>query len=151
MERLNKISGVEKLEEFLRRKGYKFTPERRAVVEEVVSHHGHFDVEELYKRVKRRKNAKVSLATIYRTLPLLVESGLIREVMRCQGRGIYEHVWGHRHHDHLVCVNCGRVIEFHEERIEKLQNEVCRKYGFHPLEHRLGIRGYCKDCWEKLK
>ncbi len=148
MQNIDSVSGVKKLEQFLREKGYKFTPERQVVVREVFSSHGHFDAEELYRRIKRR-NKKVSLATIYRTLPLLVKSGLIREVMRCQGKGVYEHIWGHSHHDHLICVSCGKVIEFSEDRIEKLQDDICARFQFQPVEHRLGIRGYCKDCQKR--
>ncbi len=146
-----RISEIEKWEQFLREKGYKLTPERRVVLEEIFSHHGHFHAEELYRRIKSRRKRKVSLATIYRTLPLLVESGIIREVMRCEGRGIYEHIWGEKHHDHLVCMRCGKVIEFYDERIERLQQDICKKYGFHPVEYRLGIKGYCQECQSKVK
>ncbi|MCD6521668.1 transcriptional repressor [Candidatus Calescamantes bacterium] len=141
------MTGIERFRLFLKEKGLKFTPERRKIVEEIISFHDHFDVETLYHRLKR----KVSLATIYRTLPLLRESGLIREVLRCQGRAVFESVWGHPHHDHLICIVCGKVIEFEDERIEKLQEEVCRKFGFQPVEHRLGIKGYCKECQRKIK
>ncbi|HEX67741.1 MAG TPA: transcriptional repressor [bacterium] len=141
------MTGVERFRLFLREKGLKFTPERRKIAEEIFSFHDHFDAETLYRRLKR----EVSLATIYRTLPLLRESGLIREVLRCQGRGVFESVWGHPHHDHLICIRCGKIIEFEDERIEKLQEEVCRKFGFQPVEHRLGIKGYCKECQKKLK
>lgn len=140
---------IEKFRKYLKGKGLKFTPERKNIVKEIFSINGHFDVESLYRRMERNKNVKISLATIYRTIPLLVKSGMIREVLRCEGRGVYENIWGHKHHDHLICINCGKVIEFSDERIEKLQQEVCRKFHFKPVEYRLGIRGYCEKCWKE--
>lgn len=129
----------------LRAKGLRFTPERRLILKEIFSFHRHFDVEELYQRL-RDKNIHVSRATIYRTLPLLVENGLIKEAFRRQDRIRYEHIFGHGHHDHLLCIKCGRVMEFKEERIENLQKLICERYSFSPVEHRLGIRGYCRKC-----
>ncbi|MDI6840595.1 MAG: Fur family transcriptional regulator [bacterium] len=130
---------------YLKQKELKFTPERRAILDEVFSLHDHFDVETIFTRLSQRAE-HISRATIYRTLPLLVGSGLIKEVLRAQDRGYYEHTFGHKHHDHMVCLKCGKAIEFKDNRIEKLQDEVCKKYGFKPVEHRLGIRGYCKEC-----
>ncbi|MEW6618890.1 MAG: Fur family transcriptional regulator [bacterium] len=131
--------------DYLNQKGLKFTPEREVVLEEVFSTHKHFDVDQLYDRLRKR-DEHISRATIYRTLPLLVESNLIKETFRYQGRASYEHTFGHDHHDHLFCIECGKVIEFKEEQIERLQDEICKRYGFEPVEHRLGIRGYCKMC-----
>ncbi len=133
---------------YLKTSGLKFTPERRAILKEVLSSAGHFDVDKLYDRLHHREG-EISLATIYRTIPHLVKSGLIREVMRCQNRPQYESALGQPHHDHLVCIKCGRIFEFKDDEIEKLQNRVCRKYDFKPTEHRLGIRGYCKNCRPK--
>ncbi len=131
--------------EFLKTKELKFTPEREYILNAVFSIHRHFDVDKLYQLLKEQ-GKNVSYATIYRVIPLLIESRLIQESLRCMGKVNYEHIFGHKHHDHLVCINCGKVIEFNEEQIEKLQQEVCRKYGFKPVEHHLGIKGYCKKC-----
>ena len=79
-------------------------------------------------------------------LPLLVESGLIKEAIHYKERDFYEHILGHSHHDHIICIKCGRVIEFKEEKIEQLQDKVCKKYRFIPSEHHLEIKGYCKQC-----
>lgn len=130
---------------FLKSRGLKLTPERRHVLEAVFSFHRHFDLDDIYDRARKR-GARVSRATIYRTLPLLMESGLIREVFRCMDRPRYEHVYGHDHHDHMVCLGCGKIIEFKDDRIEDLQKEVCDRFGFESVEHRLGIRGYCREC-----
>jgi len=91
------------------------------------------------------------MATVYRTIPLFVESGFIKEILQYQNTATYEHILGHKHHDHMLCVKCGKVIEFRDDRIEKLQDEVCKKYNFKSVEHRLGIRGYCRQCQKKIK
>ncbi len=130
---------------YLNKKGLKFTHERELIIEEVFARHEHFDVESLFQRLYQKKE-HISRATIYRTLPLLIDSMLVSEAMRCQDRIYYEHTYGHKHHDHMVCIKCGKIIEFSDDRIEKLKEEICKKYGFKPLEHRFGIKGYCKDC-----
>lgn len=129
----------------LRRTGRNLTAERRQILGAALSFSGHFDIEDLFDKLKRKRN-RISRATIYRAVPLLLESGMIREAMRCQSRVLYEPSYGHEHHDHLVCVNCGAVFEFKDDRIEQLQNQVCKRYGFTPVEHKLGIKGYCKKC-----
>ena len=131
--------------QYLKGKGFKYTPERKKIVEGIFSLHGHFNVEELYERF-RKQGRGISRASIYRAIPLLTESGLIRESIRDGGKGKYEHVYGHGHHDHLVCVKCGKIIEFVDEGIEKLQERVYRKHNFAPAEHKLVIRGYCSRC-----
>jgi len=135
---------------YLKERGLKFTPERQLILKGVFSLHKHFDIDQLWEKL-HRKDRRLSRATIYRTLPLLVECNLIQETLRCQGRVQYEHIFGHEHHDHLVCLKCGKIIESREERIEKLQEEICKRYHFKAVEHRLGIRGYCQKCQNKMK
>ena len=135
---------------FLKEKGLKFTPEREIVLKEVFSFHRHFDAEKLYQKLYGKKE-RISRASVYRTLPLLVKAGLIAETLRCQGKTSYEHIYGHGHHDHMLCIGCGKVIEFRSDKLEKLQNDICRAHGFRPVEHRLGIKGYCRDCQRKNK
>ena len=138
-------AAAEKFREFLRSRGLKFTPERRSILREVFSLHQHFEVEMLYRNLDR-KGERISLATIYRTIPLLIESGMIKEAVRLQGNVTYEHIFGHKHHDHLVCVICGKTIEFLDEQLEKRKEDVCKQYRFEPTEHRLTVRGVCSDC-----
>ena len=140
----------EKFKGYLKEKRLKFTPGRKVILEGIFSFHRHFDVEELYEKL-RKNGEKLSRATIYRAMPLFIESGFVKEILHCRGKASYEHIFGHKHHDHLLCVKCGRVIEFKEDKIEKLQNEVCKKYDFKPIEHRLGIRGYCRMCRAKVR
>ncbi len=130
---------------YLRKNGLKFTPERTLILKAVFSLRKHFDIDQLWEKLHKKDN-RLSRATIYRTLPLLVDCNLIQETLRCQGRVHYEHIFGHKHHDHMVCLICGKIIEFRDEEIERLQKEVCKKHHFKLMEHRLGIRGYCKKC-----
>jgi len=144
------INAEQKFEEFLKSKELKYTSERKSIVKAMFSFYKHFDVEELFEKMRKQGN-HISRATIYRTIPLLLKSGLITETLRCQDKISYENIFNKKHHDHLVCVNCGKIIEFYNEKIEKLQEEVCRQHNFVPIEHRLGIKGYCEDCYKKIK
>jgi Fur family ferric uptake transcriptional regulator len=144
------INAEQKFEEFLKSKELKYTSERKSIVKAMFSFYKHFDVEELFEKLRKQGN-NVSRATIYRTIPLLIQSGLITETLRCQDKISYENVFNKKHHDHLLCVKCGKIIEFYNEKIEKLQEEVCRQHNFVPIEHRLGIKGYCEDCYKKIK
>jgi len=135
----------DKFKQFLQTQGLKLTPERREILSGAFSLHTHFDAERLYDTLRER-GSRLSRATVYRTLPLLVDSGLIRETLRCEGKSSYEHTYGHEHHDHLLCVNCGKIIEFCEDNINRLRDAICRQHDFEPVECRLGIRGLCKKC-----
>ncbi|NCO66249.1 MAG: transcriptional repressor [Candidatus Aquicultor secundus] len=130
---------------YIESKGLLFTPERQCVAEEVFASHNHMDAEELLKHLKS-KGSKASRATVYRTLDLLVESGLVKKIDLGEGRLVYEHTAGHPHHDHLVCLKCGSVQEFEEPLIEQLQEWACEKANFKPTGHSLNIYGYCRGC-----
>ena len=131
--------------EFLAKRGLKLTPERRLILEEVFRQHDHFEAEELLFRMRQRK-VRVSKATLYRTLPLLVKAGLLREEVFGERHLHYEHVHGRKHHDHLLCLSCGKIEEFFDETMEQLQEQICARHGFAPTGHTLEIHGYCKDC-----
>jgi len=131
--------------EFLRSKHLRFTPERNAILKTVSSLRRHFGIDDIYDKLRERGN-NISRSSIYRTLPLLEQCGLITQTFRCLDRVTYEHSFGHIHHDHMLCIKCGKVIEFRNEKIEKLQEQVCEQFGFKAIEHRLGIKGYCKNC-----
>lgn len=130
-------------EAFLRGKRLKLTKPRMSVMESALTAKRHFEPEEL---VSTLRDKAVSRATVYRTLALLLEGGLLREVIEDRGRRIYEPMHGMPHHDHLVCVGCGEIIEFTNPRIEALQEAVCRHYGFEPVSHLHQIMGYCRRC-----
>lgn len=130
---------------FLQSRGLRFTPERRDILHSILSIGGHFDVEELHTWMQNNGH-KLSLATIYRAMPLFIESNLITASLRQEGRTHYESTSGNGHHDHLICLGCGKIIEFKDDEIEVLQEKVCKQYGFLAIEHSLGIKGYCKEC-----
>ena len=134
---------------FLGEKGLKFTKERIAVLKEVFSSHSHFEPENLYLRIKA-SGSKASRASVYRTLSLLVESGLVEKVTRTEKSNVYEHTFGHSHHDHMICDGCGSIIEFYSEKLENLQKEICVGNGFDGRSHTLEIHGYCTEC-KKIK
>ena len=117
---------------YLERRGFKLTAERQALFDELFARHEHFEADELLVRL-RAKHKKISRATIYRTLELLVDSGIVGRVRIGSPGYRYERLRAGEHHDHLICNECGRVIEFFEPRIESLQDEVCERYGFLPL------------------
>ena len=144
------LSYKERFKYFLKERDLKYTPEREEIIEAIVKLQKHFDAEDIYQQLRKQKS-DVSLATVYRTIPLLVDSGLIMETLHCREKVLYEKIYNKRHHDHMVCINCGKIIEFYNEDVEKLQDEICRKYQFVPTEHRLGIKGYCLKCQEKIK
>jgi Fur family ferric uptake transcriptional regulator len=130
---------------YVENKGLLFTPERQFIAEEIFTNHGHLDADELLKLLKS-KGSKTSRATVYRTLDLLVESGLVKKVDLGDSKAAYEHVAGHAHHDHLICLSCGSIQEFEEPLIEQLQEWACEKAGFKAEAHNLIIYGYCNIC-----
>ena len=88
----------------------------------------------------------VSLATVYRTLDILVKNNFIRKMDIGEGKFIYETKLNHPHHDHMICVECGKIIEFHEEKIEELQDKVCENINFKIIRHIHQLFGVCKEC-----
>ena len=139
---------IGRFESFLQGQGLKLTSERAALLREIFSTHYHFEADELLFRLKG-KNAKTSRATVYRTLDLLVRSGMVRRVHLGEDHYHYERVAKDSHHDHLVCTSCGDVIEFHDEPLEQRQQEICRRSKFTPTYHNLQILGICDRCSRK--
>ena len=136
---------LETFARYLDTKNLKLTRERKAVLEEIFLHLGHLEAEELGHAL-RRKKIRASRATIYRTLELLVDSGMVRKVDLGHGHSHYEHVLGHTHHEHMVCLKCGKVVEFSDKGIERSLVRLCRKAGFELCSHYFQVFGYCKDC-----
>ncbi|WP_448587965.1 Fur family transcriptional regulator [Thermocrinis sp.] len=136
-------------EKFLKNKGNKITRRRFDIIEIIASYGKHFEIEELVRWISSQNKNIASRSTIYRTVKLLQEFGAIREVIKLNNRTIYEFVVGKQHHEHLICVECGKIIEFYKQDIEVLQDEVCKEYDFTPLNHRLEIFGICSNCKNK--
>lgn len=123
------------------------TSERKLLFEEIFALHGHVDAERLYRSM-RRAGHKISRATVYRNLDLLVECGLVRRQRLGRRSYLYEHVHPGQAHDHLICRECNRVVEFISPGISALQREIARAHGFDPAEHTLQISGLCLECAE---
>ncbi len=138
--------------EFLRKKGYRATPERSAVLHEIYSDAGHFDADELYIRL-RQKKLHISRATVYNTLELLVECNLVSPNSFGHKHLHYERTYGYEHHDHIVCNQCGEVFEFTNQQIEEQQQQVCNSLGFEIKQHTLQIFADCTkpDCEHKKR
>ena len=126
-------------------KGLRSTRQRDIILDFFLATRQHVSVEELYLKIKSA-HPGIGSATVYRTLKLLVEAGLAREVLLHDGQTRYEHVIEGEHHDHLVCVNCNAVIEFENATIEKLQDEIAARHGFYVKNHKLEIYGLCAQC-----
>jgi len=141
--------GVELLHEtlntYMRRKGLRSTNQRRLVCDIFFRSRGHLSIDDLLAMV-RRKDPAVGYATVYRTLKLLSESGLAYERQFRDGPTRYELAHEDHHHDHLICVECGRIEEFEEPRIEALQDDVAKRHGFTASSHRHELYGVCAGC-----
>ena len=138
-------SHIRDFERRLRERGLRITAERRRILDHAFRHFWHFDAEELLASLCR-DGKPVSRATVFRTLGTLVEAGVLRRHPLTDGRVFYEPALGREHHEHLICVECGKILEFVQEEIEQLQDEVCREHRFQPLSHTLQIYGTCEAC-----
>ena len=137
--------GTALFREYLASRNLKLTRERRRILGEVFRTPEHFGADELHLRLVK-KNRPIARATIYRTLDHLVQSGLVRRVYLDQKKAFFEHVYGRDHHEHMICLSCGKVIEFSDDPLERRQDKVCRDLGFKPLRHSLRIVGLCSRC-----
>ena len=126
-------------------KGLRSTRQRDIILDVFLSTHEHLSVEELYLKV-RASNPGIGQATVYRTLKLFVEAGLAREMALPDGQTRYEHQLTGEHHDHLICTRCNAIIEFEDETIERLQQEIAKRHGFVLTNHRMQLCGICPAC-----
>jgi len=141
-------TAVHNLRTYLRENNLRFTTERVIILEEIFSSPPHFDAEQLFIQI-RNKHQHISRATVYRTLDLLHHIGIIKKENLGQGYASYELDLNIPHHDHMICVECGKVIEFVDEVIEKRQKEISEKYGMEMIRHQLQIFGRCKEHQKK--
>lgn len=147
---MTQSSKRENLAKLLREKCLKPTTQRITILRELKKLHTHIEAEELFYHL-RKKSAKISLATIYRTLERLSQKGLIKKVNFGDGYMRYEINLSDIHHDHLICEECGKIIEFFNPEIEGLQNNICSEYNFQSTHHTTIIHGTCEDCQKKEK
>ncbi|MEK7262920.1 MAG: transcriptional repressor [Bacteroidota bacterium] len=132
-------------EEYLREQKFRVTPERYEVLEAAMHFDGHFDADELFSTLFLKKS-KVSRATVYNTLEVLVKCGLVSKYRFDEKHSRYERSFGRPRHDHLICLTCGDIIEFVAPKLEKLQKEICTEQNFQPQNSTLQIFGFCGKC-----
>ena len=137
-------SPVEKFREFLEIRGEKLTEPRRVLVRHIFKSRKHFDADELVRDLHDASH-HVSRSTVYRTLRLLVEAGLLRE-LRLTNRSAFEHDYGSPTHDHLHCTSCNRIVEFRNDEVLKRRDSLSLAHGFRPSGHRFLISGICSAC-----
>ena len=136
---------LNRFKEALKKEGLKYTPQRTAVLEEIIKDKGHRESEEIYLALKK-SGQHVSRATIYRTMDILVNNGFARKMNLGDGRARYESKVNSPHHDHLVCMDCGLIVEFMDQKIEDLQDKIAIQYEFQLKRHIHQLFGLCKKC-----
>src|SRR5882762_11071901 len=140
-----KETAKEKFMEFLGQKNLRLTSQRQAIIDSVFSTDEHFTAEQLLEW-SRRRDRSVSRATVYRTLPLLTESGLVREMDFGKDHKFYDPNYAqHPHHNHIICQDCDKIVEFESNKIEKIENEISHRLGFSVKAHRLQITASCEE------
>jgi Fur family ferric uptake transcriptional regulator len=137
--------------EYLQSRGMRVTQQRLALVDHVFSRHEHFDADQLMEQLPASGSAgHVSRPTVYRTLGEFVDAGLLRKFV-LNGRAVYEHDYGYPQHDHFHCTQCNRLLEFENDKLVELRDEVAREHRFRVAGHRLIITGVCEECSRKTR
>ncbi|HBN45955.1 MAG TPA: Fur family transcriptional regulator [Candidatus Marinimicrobia bacterium] len=137
--------GLNRLKKILHHEGLRFTTQREAVWREIISSDDHRDADEIYMAI-RKKGVSVSRATVYRTIDVLVKNNMVRKLDVGTGPSKFEHKIDTYHHDHIICIQCGRIEEFMVDQIEDLQDKVTQEYGFKLVRHIHQLFGLCKNC-----
>ncbi len=131
-------------------RGFKSTPQRDEIARWVFTTHDHFTVDDIINNFRNR-GKKISTATAYRVVQMMLELNLLEEHDFGRGTKYYEHTPGHEHHDHIICNDCGQIFEFANQQMEKLKDEIARQMGFAMTKHTLSIYGNCTRCTPEEK
>ena len=138
------------VERTLRQSGFRWTNQRALIVQEALTTHDHFTAEQLLS-LCREKDPKVSRATVYRTLSVLEGAGFVEGLETGDGGRRFEHVIGHEHHDHMVCMSCDKIIEFRDDELEHRQELAAKRVGFRIHRHSLRLYGMCRQCQQEQR
>jgi len=149
MRKLSEINDPDEVraafKEYLREGGIKYTTARRVILDAVLEMRDHFEAEQVVYLLKDRGN-NVGKATVYRTLPLLVDCGILKQVRFDVKQAYYEHEFGQKPHDHMVCHACGRIVEFDSDELIALRDRIGRRHHFRVTNHRVQLIGVCSEC-----
>jgi len=132
---INNMNHIDQLKNILKTEGLRHTKQRQQVWDEIRISSEHRDAEEIYIAINKNKDLKVSRATVYRTIDVLVKNNLVRKMDLGDGRALYEHKIDDGHHDHIICVETGKIIEFYNEDLEILQENIVKKHGYELVRH----------------
>ncbi len=133
------------VQQALRQRGLRWTAQRARIVRAALATHEHYTADELLA-LCRRDDPRLSRATVYRTLAVLEEAGFVEGLDAGDGKRRFEHVLGHEHHDHMVCLQCGAIVEFRDDELERRQEAAARRHGFRIERHSLRLYGRCRGC-----
>lgn len=146
--KITKKDAKKRFFEYIKKEGLRNTKQRKEILDVFLSSGGHITADEIFEKVKK-KDSSIGYATVHRNIALLLASGLAEEIKIGKGKTRYEQMHRRQHHDHLICLKCGRFIEVMDENIERLQEKLADENDFVPVRHKLEIYGYCKDCKKK--
>ncbi|MDD5543390.1 MAG: transcriptional repressor [Acidobacteriia bacterium] len=131
--------------EHLKKVGAKHSHQRDVILDEFLKQRSHVSADDLYHKARSR-DPRIGFSTVFRTLKLLKDAGLAREVVLADGISRFEQNYKHPHHDHLICTSCNKTVEFFVSEIEDLQERVAKKYHFRMKNHVMVLYGICPDC-----
>ena len=136
--------------QYLKEKGLLYSKQREQILKTFMKVRSHLAIDDLYNAV-RKKNSRIGLATVYRTMRVICDCGLATEVDFGDGVRRFEDKYRHQHHHHLVCIKCGRVIEVTSNQIESLQKKLAKQHNFTPTKDTMKIFGICSKCRHSKK
>ena len=129
------MNQIDILKNVLKNEGLRYTQQRQIIWDEIRNSNEHRDAEEIYLIIKKKNNINVSRATVYRTIDVLVKNNLVRKMELGDGRALYEYKAHNEHHDHIICLETGKITEFYNEELEKLQDNIVKKHGYELVRH----------------
>ena len=138
------MNNTDTLKQILHKENLRYTQQRQEVWDEICASDEHQDAENIYNSLRKRQ-IKVSRATVYRTIDVLVKNNLVRRLNLGDGRSRFENKIGIEHHDHIVCLDCRKIVEFMDETIEKMQIRIAKEQGFEIVRHVHQLFGRCLD------